>query len=85
MKCCGESRQKPALQAAELIENLLSAVTAIALSSDLTADEQDRVKQSLLNTMKIVETRVVTVGEQPQDHSGCPVPTVAENDASADV
>ena len=79
-----ESPEKPVLQAADVIEHLLSAVNSIALSSELTADEQDRVKQSLLTTMKIVETSAVTAGEQHHEHSERHVPTVAENDASAD-
>lgn len=78
-----ESPEKPVLQAAHVIVSLLNAVNEIALSSELTADEQDQVKQLLITTLKIVETRV-TVGEQPQDYSERRVPTPAEADASAD-
>lgn len=80
----GESPEKPALQAAEVIENLLSAVNAIALSSELNEDEQRRVKQSLLQALKIVETMASSVEKQPDRHSERHVPTVAESRASAD-
>ncbi len=85
MQCSGESPHKPALQAAEVIESLLNAVNAIALSSELSEDEQRRVKQSLLHALQIVETKAEYVEEQPDAHSERHVPTVAENDASADL
>jgi hypothetical protein len=80
-----ESQAKPALPAADMVDNLLSVVTAIVATTEFDEHDRERMLQSLSDAIEVARTAAATPITQRFQQTDHRPMTVAEADASADL
>ena len=80
-----ESQPKAALPAADIVDNLLSVVTSIVLTTEFDECDRERILKSLADAMDVVRTGAATQPEQRYEQTVHRIMTVSEARASADL